>query len=54
MCQAVRCKACNKITWSGCGMHVASVRAQVPAGQWCGGHDAPESGGGFLSRLLRK
>ena len=55
MCRAVRCKTCQKTTWSGCGQHVAAVRAAVPAGQWCPGHPADErSGGGLLSRLLRR
>jgi hypothetical protein len=39
MCRAVRCKTCQKTTWSGCGAHVAQVKARVPADQWCGGHD---------------
>lgn len=58
MCRAVTCKKCGKTTWAGCGQHVESVRAGVPAAQWCdGSHPAgatvsPSSGGGFLSRLL--
>ena len=43
MCRAVRCRTCSKTTWSGCGAHVAQVRAQVPADQWCSGH-ADDSG----------
>ena len=35
MCRAVRCKTCSKTTWAGCGQHVAQVKRQVPAGQWC-------------------
>ena len=41
MCRPVRCKTCGKTTWAGCGQHVAQVKATVPAGQWCPGHDAP-------------
>lgn len=65
MCRAVRCKSCGKTTWAGCGQHVASVKASVPAGQWCPGHESPattadanraatgdEAGIGFLSRLF--
>ena len=37
MCRAVRCKTCGRTTWSGCGQHIASVKARVPAGQWCPG-----------------
>ncbi|HNQ07519.1 MAG TPA: hypothetical protein PKH97_10075 [Tetrasphaera sp.] len=65
MCRAVRCKTCGKTTWAGCGQHVASVKAGVPAGQWCPGHESrattgdanrattgQDAGGGFLSRLF--
>ena len=59
MCRAAKCKTCGKTTWAGCGQHVASVKAGVPAGQWCNGKHtqreidaARESGGGFFSRLF--
>lgn len=39
MCRPVDCKVCGKTTWAGCGEHVDSVKAQVPADQWCNGHD---------------
>ena len=52
MCRPTLCKTCNKITWAGCGQHVADVRASVPANQWCPGHGPSERSGGFLSRLL--
>ena len=52
MCRAVKCRNCGKTTWSGCGRHVAQVRAGVPAGNWCPGHPkAPREGGGMFSRL---
>lgn len=51
MCRAVRCRTCGKTTWSGCGSHVAAVKAQVPANQWCGGHETTPSDS-WLSRLL--
>ena len=35
MCYATKCLACNKTTWNGCGMHIASVQSSVPAAQWC-------------------
>lgn len=38
MCRPVTCNVCGKTTWAGCGEHVASVKASVPAGQWCGGN----------------
>ncbi len=38
MCSPITCSVCGKTTWSGCGQHVASVQARVPADQWCGGH----------------
>lgn len=40
MCSAVTCKVCGKTTWRGCGQHIAQVKAQVPAGQWCNGHES--------------
>ena len=52
MCRAVTCKTCGKTTWAGCGQHVASVKATVPNGQWCGGHAKEPATGGFWSRLL--
>ena len=54
MCSPVRCRVCGKTTWAGCGQHVASVMAGVPAGQLCDGHaDQPTSGGsGVFSRLF--
>lgn len=45
MCRPVRCKKCQKTTWAGCGRHVAHVKARVPAGEWCGGHEADPSTG---------
>ena len=36
MCRAVSCQTCGKTTWAGCGQHIAAVRRQVPANQWCG------------------
>ncbi|MBM7515663.1 hypothetical protein [Nocardioides nitrophenolicus] len=32
----------RKTTWAGCGQHVASVRARVPAEEWCAGHERPD------------
>lgn len=54
MCRPTTCKTCGKTTWAGCGQHIDSVKASVPAGQWCGGHSAEEtaSRGGWFSRLL--
>ena len=61
MCRPVRCKTCSKTTWAGCGQHVASVKAGVPAGQWCNGQHSPaekaaasgsSGGGGFFGRLF--
>ena len=53
MCTAVTCKICGKTTWSGCGQHVAQVKAGVPAGSWCAGHPkAPREGGGVFARLF--
>jgi len=38
MCHPKQCKTCGRTTWTGCGQHVAEVKAQVPAAQWCPGH----------------
>jgi len=35
----VTCEICGKTTWAGCGEHIADVQAQVPADQWCPGHN---------------
>ncbi|MDY6213586.1 MAG: hypothetical protein SPH79_03750 [Schaalia hyovaginalis] len=56
MCRPVSCKVCGKTTWAGCGQHVDSVKAGVPAGQWCPGHteeekSAASAGSGFFSWL---
>lgn len=52
MCHAARCRTCGRTTWSGCGRHIASVKARVPAGQWCGGHDTGATTGESLFRRL--
>lgn len=38
MCSPTHCRTCSKTTWSGCGAHVAEVRAGIPHDQWCDGH----------------
>lgn len=54
MCYPVPCQVCGKTTWSGCGQHIASVKAQVPASQWCGGHAGAQSssGGSIFGKLF--
>lgn len=54
MCRAVTCRTCGKTTWAGCGQHVDAVMKGVPRADRCPGHadDAPQAGGGFLSRLF--
>ena len=42
MCQPTPCRLCGKTTWKGCGDHIESVRVQVPADQWCPGHDGAD------------
>lgn len=54
MCRPVRCRTCGKTTWAGCGSHIAAVKAQVPADEWCSGHPNESSGGGLLRRLIRR
>ena len=55
MCRPATCKTCQKTTWTGCGQHVADVKASVPPTQWCPGHPKGEPGpsrSGFFSRLF--
>lgn len=53
MCRAVSCRTCGRTTWSGCGAHVAQVKAQVPADQWCAGHtDQTGASTSWIRRLL--
>lgn len=52
MCRAVKCKVCGKTTWAGCGQHVEQVKAQVPADQWCPGHEGEKKGKGLLGKLF--
>lgn len=57
MCRPVSCRVCGKTTWAGCGQHIDSVKATVPADQWCDGqHDGQpaSSGSGFFGKLLGK
>ncbi|MCL3818393.1 hypothetical protein [Aeromicrobium wangtongii] len=51
MCRPVTCKTCSKITWAGCGQHVADVKAGVPVDQWCNGHADPNNDS-WLRRIL--
>ncbi|KAG8062094.1 hypothetical protein GUJ93_ZPchr0003g18375 [Zizania palustris] len=41
MCRRVKCEACGKSTWAGCGRHVASVHGQIADGQHCSCRDWP-------------
>lgn len=62
MCRPASCDVCGKTTWAGCGQHIDSVKATVPAGQWCDGRhsdaerDAARAGrpeaSGFFARLF--
>ncbi len=59
MCRAVTCKTCAKTTWAGCGQHVDTVKAGVPAANWCSGKHteaqvsaAKDASGGFFARLF--
>lgn len=53
MCSPTRCRRCGLTTWSGCGEHVAEVKALVPSDQWCGGeHEDDSNAGGWLRRVL--
>lgn len=62
MCRATTCRTCGKTTWAGCGQHVASVKATVPARRGrAGRHSDAEVDAaraqkpqGFLARLFNR
>ena len=54
MCYPSTCSICSKTTWSGCGQHVADVKRNVPAAQWCPGHEDAGPRAGFLARLFNR
>ena len=35
MCRAIVCKACQKPSYAGCGMHIEQVLAHVPVADRC-------------------
>jgi hypothetical protein len=39
MCYPTKCADCAKTTWAGCGQHIDMVRVNIPAEQWCPGHE---------------
>ncbi|MGV9837687.1 hypothetical protein ACWDUL_26305 [Nocardia niigatensis] len=53
MCHPTRCRTCGKTTWSGCGAHVAQVKATVPADQWCPGHQNADQDS-WLRRFINR
>lgn len=56
MCYPVRCRACGKTTWGGCGLHIESVKRLVPQEQWCDGHADRDPGparASFIARIKR-
>jgi len=40
MCRPAKCSSCNKVTWAGCGAHVAQVMAGVRPEERCRCRDA--------------
>lgn len=54
MCRPVECKKCGKTTWTGCGQHVAQVKATVPAGQWCTCERSDSNSGGIFASLFSR
>ena len=53
MCRPVKCRTCGKITWAGCGRHVAQVKSSVPAGQWCRGASTQRTLRGLVQQAAR-
>lgn len=35
MCSPVRCRSCQKVTWSGCGQHVDAVMSRFAPEDRC-------------------
>ncbi|KAI9930585.1 hypothetical protein ASPWEDRAFT_108623 [Aspergillus wentii DTO 134E9] len=35
MCREAHCSTCHKITWWGCGHHIAVVLDDIPEEEWC-------------------
>jgi hypothetical protein len=35
MCSPALCPRCQKVTWTGCGMHVDAVMSSVPVDKRC-------------------
>ena len=56
MCRPVRCRTCGGASWAGCGQHVDSVLAGVPAADRCRCSTTPRTAPkpGLLRRLLRR
>lgn len=56
MCSRVKCRSCNKPTWSGCGDHIEEALAGVAKKDrcQCAGNAAVSSGSGFFSRIFGK
>lgn len=55
MCSPIKCPNCGKITWTGCGRHVAQLKAQVPDDQWCtcrGNEEPTGNQSGFFANLF--
>lgn len=54
MCHAVDCQRCGKVTWSGCGRHVAEVMRSVSVARQCRCTPRTESPRGFAAMLRRR
>lgn len=51
MCYPVRCGRCSKVTWGGCGSHVAEALAGFPEAELCHCNDAAGGGGSGFSGM---
>lgn len=51
MCTSTKCRTCGKTTWTGCGQHIDTVKANVPAADWCDGNHE-KSQPSFFGKLL--
>lgn len=54
MCYAVDCRVCGKVTWDGCGQHVADVMRSVPTARQCRCTRSTGTPRGLAGTLLRR
>jgi hypothetical protein len=54
MCRRIECAKCKKPTYTGCGMHVEQVLADVPPAERCSCRDTPKADGSGERSIFRR